>query len=282
MNSTAFSLVLLSAILHACWNFFTKRAVANKIATLWFGWMVAGVISFPFAVYVTDFSQVSVTWIPYFIATCIIHAIYIFLLGWAYSIGEMSLIYPMARGFGIIVTVIIVLSFGMDKISIKGFAGICLLSFGILMVAIKRIRDFEKRAAMKVALMTGFCVSMYSIVDKLSIEYIPPVFYISVMFVLSPLLLTPYMSTRLAAQTRLVLTSHKLYSGMIGIVSLLTYLLILFALQQSPTSYVVALREISIVLGCILSIWILKEERNKRKLIGIIVILIGAIIIKTS
>ncbi len=282
MNSAAFSLIMLSAMMHATWNFYAKKAAANKISTLWLGWLIAGLTSLPFAIYMTDFSAISWHWIPYIIITAIIHALYLLLLGHSYSIGEMSLIYPMARGFGILVTVLIVLSVGMESISQQGFFGICMLAVGILLVAIKRIRDLEKRAAMKAALMVGLCVSGYSIVDKMSIAYIPPVFYISIMFTATTLLLAPFMIKRLGAQTLVVWQKHKLYSAMIGFVSLFTYLMILFALQQSPTSYVVALREVSIVFGSILGMWVLKEESNKRKLIGIAVILLGAVIIKTA
>ncbi len=273
---------MLSAVMHATWNFYAKKAAANKISTLWLGWLIAGILSLPLAIYLTDFSSISWHWIPYIILTAIIHALYLLLLGHSYSIGEMSLIYPMARGFGILVTVFIVLSFGLDSISNRGFIGICLLATGILLVAIKRIRDLEKRAAMKAALLVGLCVSGYSIVDKMSIEYIPPLFYISIMFTATTLLLAPFMIRRLGAQTLIVWQRHKFYSAMIGFVSLFTYLMILFALQQSPTSYVVALREVSIVFGSILGMWILKEESNKRKLIGIAVILVGAVIIKTA
>jgi uncharacterized membrane protein len=282
MNSAAFSLIMLSAVMHATWNFYTKKAAANKIATLWLGWLFAGCCSLPLAIYLTDFSSFSWHWVPYIILTAIIHALYLLMLGHSYSIGEMSLIYPLARGFGILVTVMIVLSTGMDSISPRGSFGIFLLAAGILLVAVKRIRDLEKRAAMKAALMVGLCVSAYSIVDKMSIEYIPPIFYISIMFTTTTFLLVPFMVKKLGAQTRVVWNKHKLYSAMIGVVSMFTYLLILFALQSSPTAYVVALREVSIVFGSILGMWILKEESNKRKLIGIIVILMGAVIIKTA
>lgn len=282
MGSSAFALVLLSAVMHAAWNFFTKTATAHRISMLWFGWLIAGLITLPLAITVTDLSQISMDWLPYIVMTAIVHAIYIYLLGWSYSIGEMSLIYPMARGFSILLTLILVLLLGMDSISTKGFFGICMLASGILLVCIKRIRDLEKRVAMKAAILVGICVSTYSIIDKMSLSLIPPLFYMSVMFVTSPLLLTPVMLRKFGTQTKLVWHKYKLYSTMIGVVSLLTYYLILLALQNSPTSYVVALREVSIVFGSILGIWLLKEERNKRKLLGIVVILLGAIVIKTS
>lgn len=282
MTSSAFALILLSAIMHAAWNFFTKTTTAHRISMLWMGWLIAGCITLPFAIYFTDFSTFSLAWFPYIILTTIVHALYIYLLGWSYSIGEMSLIYPMARGFAILVTLTIVTLLGLDSISTKGFLGICMLASGILLVCIKRIRDLEKQAAMKAAIMVGCCVSCYSIIDKMSLSHIPPLFYMSIMFITSPLLLTPIMLKQFRNQTILVYKKYKIFSGMVGVVSLLTYYLILLALLVSPTSYVVALREISIVFGSILGIWLLKEERNKRKLLGIVVILLGAVIIKTS
>jgi len=282
MSSFAFSLIVLSAMMHASWNFFTKRSTANKISMLWLGWLLAGIFTMPYAIYTTDFSGASQIWIPFFIATTIAHALYIYMLGHSYSIGEMSLIYPMARGFGILLTLIAVLVIGLDTISAQGFAGIMLLASGIILICIKRINDLEKRSAMKAALLVGCCVSSYSIIDKMSIEHIPPVFYMSLMFILSPLLMTPIMVKKYAAQTKLVILKYKLYSFNVGLVSFCTYLLILFALQNNPASYVVALREVSIVFGSILGIWYFKEERNKRKLFGILVILIGAVVIKTS
>lgn len=282
MNSAAFSLVIVSAIMHASWNFFTKRSTANKISMLWLGWLLAGLFTFPYAVYTTDFSHASNIWIPFFVATTIAHALYIYMLGHSYSIGEMSLIYPMARGFGIFLTLVIVTSIGLETVELRGLLGILLLGSGIVLICIKRINDLEKRTAMKAALMVGCCVSSYSIIDKMSLEYIPPVFYMSLMFILSPLSMTPIMVKKYATQTKLVISKYKFYSFSVGLVSFCTYLLILFALQDSRASYVVALREVSIVFGSILGIWYFKEEKNKRKLLGILIILVGAVVIKTS
>lgn len=282
MSLGAFALIVFSAMLHATWNFYAKTATANKVSTLWFGWVVAGFISLPFAIYFTDFSQFTYHWVPYIVITGIVHAFYLYLLGWSYSIGEMSLIYPIARGLAIVLTVLIVIATGMDHVSKTGMIGIIMLAGGIVLVAIKRIRDFEKRLVMIAACMVGVCVSAYSIVDKLSLKYIPPLFYISIMFVTTSVILAPMMISKLRDQSLQVIKEHKAYSSMIGVFSFVTYLLILLALKSEPAPYVVALREISIVFGSILGIKILHEERNKRKMIGIFMILIGALVIKLA
>lgn len=269
-------------MLHAGWNFFTKKSNANKISVLWLAWLIAGIAMLPIAIRTTDFTYFSANWILYLIYTGIIHALYLYLLGHSYSIGEMSVIYPISRGLGILITVFLVLSLDIDHISANGVMGVIIILIGILLVAIKRIRDLEKRSAMVASAKVGICISLYSIVDKLSVQVIPPVFYITMMFITTTAFLAPIMLLRLKTQTIYVYRHHKLYSGAIGIVSLFTYLLILFAMQDTPTSYVVALREFSIVFGSILGMWFFREETNKRKVAGIIIIVIGAFVIKAS
>lgn len=282
MNTADFILIIFSAMLHSGWNFYTKKSEANKIAILWFGWCVAGLTMLPLAIIYTDFSKFSITWIPYMILTAIFHAGYLYTLGRSYSLGEMSLIYPISRGIGIFMTICVMLMSGIEDISAQGLLGVIFLVLGITSVAIKRFRDLEKRAAMIMAVRVGICVSLYSITDKLSLEVIPPLFYITTMFISTAIVMIPVMKYRIKSDLYSVVKRHKAYSAAIGLVSFMTYFLILLAMQNSLASYVVALREVSIVFGSILGMWILREESNKRKIMGIVMIVIGAYIIKTA
>lgn len=282
METSSFFIIVFSAMMHAGWNFFTKRSTANKIAVLWLGWIIAGIFTFPIAYFTSDFTNASPDWVIYFIATCVTHACYLYMLGHSYSIGEMSLIYPISRGCGIFITVLVVTILGVDQISSGGLLGVIVLASGIIMIALKSAKDLEKQEAIKAAAKVGICVSMYSVVDKLSVAKIPVAFYMSVMFMLSPVILIPIMFKQLKAQTIVVLQRHKTTSALIGLVSYFTYLLVLYAMKNSPAAYVVALREMSIVFGSLLGIWLLKEEKSARKLAGILIIMIGAILIKIS
>jgi drug/metabolite transporter (DMT)-like permease len=268
--------------MHSLWNFFTKKSVVNKISVLWLGWTIAGVLTFPFALHYADFTNLDFSWLVCIALTAVIHAVYIYLVGWSYSLGEMSLIYPIARGIAIFLTVLIVLLFGIDVVSNFGLLGICIVALGIFLIAMKRINDLEKRLAIIAACAVGSCTACYSLLDKFCIEFIPPFFYISSMFLFSALLLAPLMYLKLWPQTVLVFNKHKFYAGAIGLVTMLTYFLILLAMKMTSVAYVVALREISIVFGSLLGICLLKEERNKRKIIGIITIFLGALIIKLA
>lgn len=282
MNTSDFALIILSAMLHASWNFFAKTSAADKIATLWFGWLVTGITMTPVAIYLTDFSSFSWKWIPLFVSTGIVHAIYLYLLGSAYKIGEMSVIYPVSRGIGVLLFCTICFAIGIESIGYDGFVGIFVLVTGIMLAALKNLRSLEKSEVVKLSGKVGLCISCYSIIDKLSVSHIPSIFYMSTMFIISPIILAPIMVTSLKEETKNVITNYKLYSSAIGMVGFITYLMILIAMKASPASYVVALREISIVFGSVLGVWLLKEECGKRKIIGVILIMIGAYIIKAS
>lgn len=282
MSNSDFIFLLFSALMHAGWNFYTKKSSANKVALLWFGWLATGVLMMPIAIGSTDLSGFSLEWIPLLFVTACAHAAYLYSLGHCYNIGEISIIYPISRGIGIFITVSIMVIFGLENISSQGILGIGMLITGISLVSIKRFQDLEKRAVMIAASRVGFCVSMYTIIDKISLKQIPALFYIASMFLLTGIILAPIMIKRLNRHALAVLQVHKFYSATIGIVSFVTYYMVLLALDSSPASYVVALREISIVFGSILGMWLLKEERSKRKIVGIVVITIGVFIIKTA
>ncbi|MCE2991506.1 MAG: DMT family transporter [Candidatus Jidaibacter sp.] len=282
MSTIDFILILFSAMLHAGWNFYTKKTEANKISILWLGWCIAGILTFPLAVIFTDFSNFNANWIPFFILTGVAHALYLYTLGMSYNIGEMSLIYPISRGLAIFFTISIMLILKLEVISAQGALGVIFLILGIIFVAIKRLGDLEKREVMMLSARTGMFISTYSIIDKISLNYIPPLFYINMMFIITSLIMCPIVMKRLNGHTWAVIKRYKFYSGAIGLVSFFTYYLVLLAMQSSPASYVVALRELSIVFGSVLGMWLLKEEKSRRKIAGICGIVFGAYIIKTS
>ena len=282
MENSDFFFLLLSALMHAGWNFYAKKSHANKVAILWMGWICAGMIMLPISIMVTDFSQASWQWLALLCTTVSIHAVYLYGLGSCYNVGEMSIIYPISRGIAIFMTIAIMLIFSLEEISSRGVFGVISLIIGIAFITIKRFRDLERRAIMINAARVGVFVSLYSIVDKFSLQYIPTFFYISLMFTLTGLVLSPIMFLKLKNHTMVVLKKHKTYSALIGLVSFTTYYMVLLAMDSAPASYVVALREISIVFGSVLGMWLLNEERSKRKIIGIFIITASVYIIKTA
>ena len=101
MEPFAFTLVIISSALHATWNFYAKKSSANSIALLWLAYLCAGLFFAPVCIYLYLQEGVSQTALMFIILTSVIHAVYMYLLGWAYEVGELSFVYPVARGLGI-------------------------------------------------------------------------------------------------------------------------------------------------------------------------------------
>ena len=132
------------------------------------------------------------------------------------------------------------------------------------------------------ALSTGATIAGYSLVDKVGVGLVYPPAYIYLMFVISLLLLSPYMLTRERAALKLEWRVNRGPILIDGFLVLLTYLIILFAFRLSKVSYVVAAREVSIVISALLGIIWLKEAHAPQKLAGSVLIALGVVFIGLS
>lgn len=102
------------------------------------------------------------------------------------------------------------------------------------------------------------------------------------MFFISALWMTPYIIIKKHKELIDAWKNYKKYSFIIGIGSILTYLIILFVYQIANVSYVIALREFSVAIGAVLGIKYLDEKFTIKKLIGITLIVLGIIAIKIA
>ncbi len=132
MNLTVASLVLASAVLHALWNFATRRAKGN-LPALWISLMVAGVACVPFAC-ASGWGRLNAAIVLYVLISCVANAIYYTLLAIAYTEGDISLVYPISRGGGVAGLAIIVIVLGIDKIHLMGGAGIAIICIGVVLI----------------------------------------------------------------------------------------------------------------------------------------------------
>ncbi len=203
-----------------------------------------------------------------------------FLLGSAYEVGDMSTVYPVARGVGIVGTTILATSTGIDSLSFTGGLAIFGILIGVLVIGLCKTRLENPNKVIRASLLVGLSIASYSVFDKMAVQHISPILFVSLVHLGSALLLSFWVTKRLMSETKEVLSNHKLYSFYIGLASAGNYALILWAFQTSPASYVVALRETSILFAAVLGVVILKEKFSTQKSIGILLIVIGAILMK--
>lgn len=274
----AFLLVILAATLHALWNFAAKKASGN-LGVIWIGLALATIFIIPFLFFLSpEQIFVSKAW-PFILATGIIHAVYFFAVAKAYEHGDISIVYPIARGSGIAGTAIIACLLLQEKISPVGTVGILLISLGTLLLGLTNIR--QKRGIF-FALLVAVMIIGYSIVDKLGVGIIHPLGYIFGLVLLTTFFLAPYMLINRREELLSAMKNMKKYSLIIGLGSIGTYLIILFVFQMAQVSYVVAARELAVAIGALLGFIFLKEQFSAQKVLGIMGIVIGMLLIKMA
>ncbi len=289
MSAVAMSIVLASAFLHAGWNYLLKKS-ERKIVFIWWFLLVCGIVYLPIFLYTFPKIAIPVQGWYCIVATGLIHGVYFWCMGGAYQRGDLSLVYPLARGSGPLFVPILATILLKEEISPLGMTGIALIVGGIYCVhlcSFTRSAFLEpfralRHGASPWALFTGLAIASYSLVDKVGVGIVYPPVYIYLMFLITWLMITPWVLIRERRWLKSEWQSRKGSIVVVGFLSGFTYLMILFALQMSKVSYVAAVREVSIVLSAFFGIAWLGEKNGRQKLIGAFFIMLGVIAIGLS
>ncbi|MBI4853473.1 MAG: EamA family transporter [Acidobacteria bacterium] len=270
---TGLLIVLASAFLHVIVHLVLKLA-KNPTAFLWWMWFWAIVLFFPVLLF---------TWHPIPLKVWLViilsagfGALYYKSIAEAYKIGELSTIYPLARGTAPIFLLFWSVLLLEERPSWGGIFGISLIAFGLYTINLPKIgawkeifQALEKPAA-RWALLAGLCTSLYTTCDKFAVGFVSPLLYTYLTMFLTLIYLTPGTLKSLGKDglfQELKLCWSK--SILAGILAMSIYIMLLWVMQKGmPASYVGATREISVVLAAIVGTLILKEQGTKMKLIG--------------
>ncbi len=279
MPTAALVLVLTAAVLHATWNALSKRA-RHPLCFLWSAVTLASVLGLPAALPMLLTGGVPLAAWPYVIATIGLHALYFYALGRAYQSGQFSVVYPVARGLGVALVPGIALLVFDEWPSPLGALGIGLVVIGVVALHLTGARPEASRLALSAgtwwALATGLTTAAYSLVDKAGVMRLHPVPYIVLMFLGMSLALLPVVLSESPALRREWRANWQTIVAA-AVMTLVAYLLVLFAFRLSKTAYVVAARETSIVLSALIGTFWFREGRSLPRLAGAAVILAGVV-----
>ena len=278
METIVFIPILLASILHACWNAMVKGH-SNKViavSAIMFGHVPASIIAIFFL------PAPSVECIPYIIVSSFIHQGYNWFLLTSYKIGDLTKVYPIARGFGpIVATIVSIVFLGllMDKISIISISLICT---GIIVIGLFGYKGINNLIIVKFSLITGIFIGLYSIVDgygaRISLSAIS---YMSWVFILSatmfPVLLKLQNYNNIFKD---VINEGKSIFWIGGFISFIVYSIVVWGFTKAPIPMVSALRETSIVFAVFIGYFFLSEKINVLKVISIILIFTGVVGLK--
>jgi drug/metabolite transporter (DMT)-like permease len=278
----ALALVIAAAVVHAGWNALAKRA-ADPLAFLWCAGGAGSLLYLPGVVCVVARSGFRPAALPFVIATIVLHSAYFFALGRAYQSGDLSVVYPIARGLGVVLVPVAALLIFDERLSPIGILGVALVVVGIFALHWRRRRASTPLLAPGTgwAIATGVTIAGYSLVDKGGVAHLSPFAYIGLMELGAFLVLLPAMLARRHGLRREWRT-NRLAILAAGILSPGAYLLVLFAFQLSKAAYIVAGREVSIVLSALIgSLW-MKEGRLGQRLAGAAVVAAGVVCVAVA
>jgi len=279
MSVAVFGLVLIAAVTHALWNFVAKRESGN-LSLLWIGNGLAALCGLPFAAYLVFTTGLDMAAAPYLLATSLIHVFYFIYLTKSYRQSDISMVYPITRGIGVAGTALLGSLLLGESVSTRGLLGIGTVCGGVLLIGLARKgRRLDRRTA-SYCLVTGGAIIGYSIADKVGANILAPVVYLFLQTVMSTVFLAPYVLRTARETTIATWRKRKLISLAVGVCAMGTYLLILFAFRLGQVSYIVPLRESSVLIGALLGAIFLKERLTAAKGLGIVLILAGLVAIK--
>ncbi len=281
MSLFALALVLLSAIMHATWNLFAKRTNGG-ITFVWLYDLLSAIIYAP--VMIVLFITLHLTFTPvaliFIIGSGVFHLCYFILLQRGYRVGDMSLVYPLARGTGPMLTTIVALSFFGEHLPWYGILGVVLIVIGIFIVTggTRLFQAKEAHAAVLYALVIGILIACYTLWDKQGVStyhVFPIMLYYCNIFV-QLLLFAPYALPRWR-EVRQGWQIHRWEAIGVAILSPLSYFLILITLTFTQVSYIAPAREIGVLFGTLMGTHLLAEGDSKRRLLAAGMIVLGVV-----
>ena len=283
MTTIGFILIIFSAICHATWNYATKK-VKSDSTFIWLFSAISSIIYLPFALislFIYDINF-KLHFIPFVLGSVVLHSIYFILLNKGYSVGNLSIIYPLARGTGPLFSTIIAIILLKEKASLIAIIGIFLIIFGIISIAgnpvliLSSNKDNDK--SLIYAFFCGLTIASYTVFDKIAVStlMLPPIIFDWLTNLGRVILLTPY-AFRRRDQLKQLINHHKKEVFTVAILSPLSYILVLTAMVSIPLFYVAPIRELSILVGTFFGVKFLSEELTKIKLMGICLMTIGII-----
>ncbi len=273
MPIVAVALLLSAAVAHATWNYVAKGA-QSSFAFIFLFALCSEIVYLPLAlgVFLWTRPSLGLDALLFVAVSGLLNCLYFVLLSEGYKVGDLSVVYPLARGTGPALAVAGAIVLFGERPSALALAGAGLVVAGIIVMSWggKASGGAEVWRSVVFALATGACIAAYTLWDSKGVTIVTPVLYsygldMARLLFLAPLALaTPSGRGEVSA----ILRDQRRAIVAIGVLSPGAYILVLVAYTLAPVSYVAPAREISILFGAILGLRLLGESDAPRRLAG--------------
>lgn len=286
MSAAALGLILAAAFVHAGWNYWLKKS-GGGLAFVWLFANFSVLLYLPPALFiaVTEGFVPNAGQLGLVAASAVLHSAYYLLLDRGYRRGDLSLVYPLARATGPLLTVLAAILLLGERPSTLGLAGALTLIGGAILLTgnpLRVLRDGQ-RHAVGYALVAGTMVAGYTVVDKVAVAawLLPPLLLdwganLGRVVILAPLALRD--------RTALGKAWHeqRKVALMVGALCPFSYILVLTAMAFTPVSYVAPAREISILVAAFMGTRWLAEAEGRRRLTAAGVMVAGIVLLELA
>jgi drug/metabolite transporter (DMT)-like permease len=280
--AAAVALALVAAVIHGTWNVLVKvggdpMAIFERATVA--GWLV---------ITVPAMAAWLISGRPWFgpvaAGLCLLSAtletVYLWLLATAYRRGDLSVVYPIARGSAPLLAVFAGLVLIGERLTPLQLAGVGVLLAGIVGVAIAQANG---RATLP-ALLTGVAIASYTSVDRIGVRLVEPWLYgwLMLTLVTAELTASVWLAGRLKPEWRLRDSGLNGFphAALMGLAMWAGYFIVLWALSLAPLALIAPVRETAIVGVAVWGVWRLKERRGAGlKLFGAGAALAGVVLL---
>lgn len=287
MTLVVLLLVLVSALIHATWNLWIKQvAPGHRGPTqVWLLTVLSAALYAPLGIW----GLASGAWrpgpeaLPWIVGSSVLHVVYFLLLLRGYRHGDLSLVYPVARGTGPLLAAAGAVAFLGERPTPLGVAGALLIACGVFLLAAPpreaagagRPRHLA-RAGFGYGLATGLMIALYTLWDGAAVRHagMSPLYFYWATEVVRVVLIAPLAWSDRGGAARLW-RAHRLRLLGIAVLSPLAYILVLFAFRLGPMTHVAPAREVSILFGAWLGARLLGEGHRGRRRVAAVAFVLG-------
>jgi len=290
MAPYAIALVLFSAVCHAGWNYIS-HCFKRPLVAMWLMTAAGLLLCTPLFLATSRSLALTPTLIALVIVSGLTKSGYYIMLATTYRYSDLSLGYPLSRTGIALVPVWAYLFIG-EKIS--GLAGVAIVvilaGIYVLNLPLRRPTDSlmarqNTRRGLAAALVTALLISVYSVIDKRAMDapQLGPISFLFLMFIPMWLGVTPYvLATNRWTEIKQEVSGKMGKLVLMALFDFIGYGAVLAAMELSKVSYIMALRQTSVVLGAIMGATLLGEKHGVSRVAGAVIIFLGALLVSIS
>ena len=278
MSTTVFIAVIAAALLHATWNALVKGGSDKTLgmSAIIIGHLPFAVVCLPFASFPASESY------PFLFGSLFLHAGYQYFLLQSYKVGDLTQVYPIARGAAPLLVAFFSVVVLKVELSSMELLAVVVIGVGIVsLTLVKRADGHRNPQAFVFALVTSGFIASYSMVDGLGARAAGTALgFYAWLSIGNGIVMIAYVLAVQPTVLKQLVTSHRKIFVIGGGASFVAYSIVTWAFTQAPIALVTALRETSIVFALLIGVFFLKERVDLVKVFSTMTTLLGAVLLR--